>query len=251
MSEQTLWIIGGSSGIGLSLVALCLKKGHRVIASAPNTQNSKELNDLKGEYLGSLHLVDIDATQTQSVKEATQRAWSIYGGIDVALYNAGIYEKMGVDALSFKSVSAICEVNYLGAVRFLTQIVPLFKKQGRGHIAFNVSISSYFGLPFGGAYSAPKAALLNFCESIKPELMRENIHLQVINHGFVKTRLTQKNDFYMPQLLEPDEAAQRIYEGLQRPQKFEIKFPWLLTRLIGVLRVLPYNLAFKITKKAV
>ncbi|HHO42567.1 MAG TPA: SDR family NAD(P)-dependent oxidoreductase [Epsilonproteobacteria bacterium] len=71
-------------------------------------------------------------------------------GIDIALYNAGIYESMRVDALSIESISAICEVNYLGAVRFLTQIIPLFKEQGRGHIAFNVSISSYFGLPFGG-----------------------------------------------------------------------------------------------------
>ncbi len=250
MSKKILWLIGGSNGIGLSLVELLLKRGDRVIVSARNTQNSKELNKLKSEYATALHLLDMDVSQTHSVAYATQKAWSIYGGVDTCLYNAGVYESMKIEEWDLEHFISMNQVNYVGALRVLNEIVPLFIEQGRGHIAFNASISSYFGLPYGGGYSAPKAALLNLCESLKPELDAKNIYIQVINHGFVKTRLTAKNEFEMPQLLEPDEAAKKIYEGLQTPKKFEIKFPWALTRFLHFLRIIPYSLAFRITKGA-
>jgi len=250
MSKKILWLIGASNGIGLALAKLLLQKGNRVIASARNTQSAKELLALQSEYPTALHLLDMDVSQTHSVAYATQKAWSIYGGIDSCVYNAGVYESMKIEEWELEHFISMNQVNYVGALRVLHELVPLFIEQGRGHIAFNASISSYFGLPYGGGYSAPKAALLNLCESLKPELESKNIDIQVINHGFVKTRLTAKNDFEMPQLLEPDEAAQKIYEGFQSPKKFEIKFPWALTRFLHFLKVVPYWLAFSITKKA-
>ena len=248
--KQIVWLVGGSNGIGLELLKRYLQNSDKVIVSARNTQNSDALKALKEHYPNDLHLIDMDVVESASVQEAAQNAWSVYGGIDLCVYNAGVYESMKINEWNLEHFEAMNQVNYMGAVRVLTQIVPLFEMQKHGHIAFNASVSSYFGLPYGGGYSAPKAALLNLCESIKPELDSKNIQLQVINHGFVKTRLTQKNKFEMPQLLEPQEAAKKIYQGLQTPQKFEIKFPWALTRFLHFLRIIPYTLAFKITKKA-
>jgi len=250
MNKQIVWLIGASNGIGLELAKLFLEHDNRVIISARDTQSSQELKVLKEQYNTTLHLLDIDVRETQNVTKATIVAWSIYGGIDLCIYNAGVYESMKMEEWNLEHFESMNQINYMGALRVLTQLVPLFKEQKHGHIAFNASVSSYFGLPYGGGYSAPKAALVNFCESIKPELESKNIQVQVINHGFVKTRLTAKNDFEMPQLLEPQEAAQKIYEGVQKKEKFEIKFPWAITRFLHLLRVLPYALAFSLTKKA-
>lgn len=248
--KQIVWLIGASNGIGLELVKLYLGEGNRVIVSARDTTSSDALNHLKQEYLQDLHLVDMDVSDTTSVITQTKKIWKLYGGIDLVLYNAGLYESMKIDSWNLEHFEAMNQVNYMGAIRVITQLVPLFIEQKYGHIAFNISVSSYFGLPYGGGYSASKAALLNFCESVKPELDTKNIKLQVINHGFVKTRLTAKNDFEMPQLLEADEAAQKIYEGIQGSSSFEIKFPWALTRFLHLLRTLPYSVAFGFTKKA-
>jgi short-subunit dehydrogenase len=247
---KLIWIIGASNGIGFELVKLYLAKNSIVIASARDAQNNSELCSLQEEYPNNLFLINMDVTSTISVNTATKSAWSIYGYIDICIYNAGIYESMSLDNWNLSHFEEMNQVNYMGAVRVLDQIVPKFIRRKKGHIAFNISISSYFGLPYGGGYSAPKAALLNLCESIYPELEKENIKLQVINHGFVKTRLTQKNNFKMPQLLEPQEAANKIYEGIENLNKFEIKFPWALTKFIGVLRLIPYKLSFHFTKKA-
>ncbi len=248
--SKIVWLIGASNGIGLELAKLYLANGDRVIITARNTSTSDALKLLKEKFQKNLHLLDMDVTKTQSVIDSTQIAWNLYGGLDLCVYNAGVYESMRVNEWNLEHFEAMNQVNFMGAIRVLTQIIPLFEEQKQGHIAFNASVSSFFGLPNGGGYSAPKAGLINFCESIKPELDTKNIKVQVINHGFVKTRLTAKNDFDMPQLLEPEVAAQKIYEGLKDSSNFEIKFPWAISRFLHFLRVIPYKMAFSLTKKA-
>lgn len=247
--SKIVWLIGASNGIGLELAKLYLSLNNKVIISARTASQSETLHKLQEENKNNLHIVDIDVCQTLSVIESTQNAWNIYGGVDICIYNAGIYESMKAEAWNLESFEAMNQANYMGAIRILTQVLPLFEEQKKGHIAFNISVSSYFGLPYGGGYSAPKAALLNFCESIYPELAVKNIKLQVINHGFVNTRLTEKNDFEMPQLLEAAEAAEKIMQGLKNSDTFEIRFPWALTRFLHFLRIIPYSIAFAITKK--
>ena len=248
--KKVVWIVGASEGIGLALVKLYLQNGDRVVASARNTEASQNLNELKKSYTSELSLVDIDVRSEQSVSEATDEVCRLYGGIDLCIYNAGVYESMRIESWDLAHLNAMNDVNYLGAVRLLHALVPHFMAQGVGHVVFNASISSYFGLPYGGGYSAPKAALLNLCESLYPELQSKNIKLQVINHGFVKTRLTAKNKFSMPQLLEPEVAAEKIFAGITKSVSFEIKFPFLLSSFLHLLRLLPYKIAFAVTKRA-
>jgi len=247
--DEVIWIIGGSSGIGYELCKLYLANNYKVIVSSRNARQTPVLEKLANLYKSNITLIDIDVADMKSVDKATQTAWNAYGHIDSCIYNAGVYESMRVSQWKIEHFEQMMQINYLGAVRVTNALTPLFLEKKRGHFVFNASISSYFGLPYGGGYSAPKAALLNFCESIKPELEEKNIQVQVINHGFVKTRLTAKNDFTMPSLLEPLEAAQIIFDKLHNSRGFEIKFPFMLTAFLYFLRVIPYRLAFYFTKK--
>lgn len=248
--NKIVWIIGGSSGIGYELCKLYLKEDFRVIVSSRNATKTTLLQELKITYTNNITLLDMDVSETKSVDEATQKAWEVYGDISLCIYNAGVYESMRTQEWKMEHFEQMMQINYLGAVRVTNALTPFFLQNKSGHFVFNASVSSYFGLPYGGGYSAPKAALVNFCESIRPELEEKNIQVQVINHGFVKTRLTAKNNFEMPGLLEPQEAAEIIFNKLRNAKGFEIKFPFLLSSFLHFLRVVPYRLAFYFTKKA-
>lgn len=243
-------MVGGSSGIGLELVKLWLLNGDRLIVSARHASGNEMLQALVEVYPDNIRLIDMDVTEPSSINEAVKNAWKFYEGLDMWFYNAGAYETMKIHEWKFEHFKQMNTVNYLGAVNLMTELSALFETQGYGRWIVNLSLSSYIGLPYGGGYSAPKAALLNLAESIQPELMEKNIHLQVINHGFVKTRLTSKNDFKMPQLMEPETAAKKIFEGLNKPYAFEIRFPFALSFFLRLLRILPYRLSLALTKKA-
>ncbi len=248
--SQRIWMVGGSSGIGLELVKLWLINGERVIVSSRNATGTEMLKLLVDAYPERLKLIDLDISDTNTISETIQEVWSLYEGLDLWFYNAGAYETMKIHEWKFEHFKQMNMVNYLGVVNLMTELAPLFKRQYHGRWILNISLSSYLGLPYGGGYSAPKAALLNLAESIQPELIRDNIQLQVINHGFVKTRLTAKNDFDMPQLMEPETAARKIFEGLKKPYRFEIRFPFGLSLFLRILRLLPYKVSLALTAKA-
>ncbi|MEJ2467493.1 MAG: SDR family NAD(P)-dependent oxidoreductase [Campylobacterales bacterium] len=246
---MNIWIVGGSSGIGLELVKRWLMQGHRVVASARGAERSEALEALHNVYEPQLLRLDLDVTRSDKTEEACRRAWDAFGGLDLWFYNAGAYEPMRAEAWELSHFERMAQINYLGAVRLMTHLLPYFERQGHGRWVFNGSLASYFGLPYGGGYSAPKAALMNLAESIQPELLAKNIKLQTINHGFVKTRLTDKNDFDMPELMAVETAAEKIAEALEGPYRFETHFPPKLSFFLRMLRVLPYGIALALTRR--
>ena len=250
MNKRTIWIVGASSGIGLELVKKWLWSNHNVVASSRSASSSEALRALSIQFPHQLVMVDLDASDHAHIDQAVEKAWDAFGSIDRWFYNAGAYEVMKMEQWSEDAFVQMNEVNYLGAVRIMIPLSSKFIAQGHGEWIWNISLSSYFGLPYGGGYSAPKAALLNLAESIQPELKTKGIRLRVINHGFVKTRLTSKNDFEMPQLMEPSDAAEQIVEALEREHGFEIRFPKALSQFLSFLRILPYTFALKLTSKA-
>jgi NAD(P)-dependent dehydrogenase (short-subunit alcohol dehydrogenase family) len=247
--KKRIWIVGASSGIGLELVKQWLLEGHFVVSSARNASYTKELLALKHIYETQLQIVDIDVTSMESVKKAVPQAWKRFNGLDVWFYNAAVYEVMSAQEWNVEHFEAMMQVNYMGAVRVMSEILPHFEKQGQGRWIWNASLSSYFGLPLGGGYSAPKAALVNLAEALQPELQEKGIEMQIINHGFVKTRLTQKNSFEMPGLMTAEEAAQRIIKETSKPYRFEFHFPFKLSAFLQTLRILPYRISLALTKK--
>lgn len=247
---KKVWIIGSSSGIGFELVKLWLQNNYLVIASSRDAVNSCELLKLKSIYTEQLELLNIDVLDNKSVIESVDKVFNIFNDLDICFFNAGVYESMNIEQWNISNFESMINTNYLGAVRILKPLVGYLEKQKKeSRVILNASLSSYFGLPYGGAYSASKAALVNLAQSIQPELSKKNINVQIINHGFVKTRLTSKNDFDMPQLMIPEVAANEIFQQINKPYRFEIAFPFILSKFLRLISLLPYNLSFFITKK--
>ncbi|MAD43278.1 MAG: short-chain dehydrogenase [Arcobacter sp.] len=253
-AKKRIWIVGGSLGIGLEFVKLCLNSNYLVITSSRSASTSEDLLELKQQYKEELSLLDLDVSSKEDIKQKVQIAWNTYEGIDIWFYNAATYNIMSIDSWDIEKFEQMNETNYLGVIRIMSEILPCFKNLENTSVknmkwAWNCSLSSYFGLPNGGGYSAPKAALVNLAESIQPELKISNINLQIINHGFVKTRLTAKNQFEMPQLMEAKETAEKIFEGIENSSSFEIRFPFGLRAFLSLLKILPYKISLALTKK--
>jgi len=249
-ANNRIWIIGGSSGIGLELVKILLNENHYLIVSSRNATTNEELQKLQEKFQDNLYLLDLDVSK-DNFKNEVQEAWGVYRGLDIWFYNAGTYEVMDINNWNKEHFIKMNETNYLGVVKLMCEIIPYFKNQGFGKWIWNLSLSTYFGLPKGGGYSAPKTALLNLAQSIHPELDSLGIKLKIINHGFVKTRLTSKNDFEMPQLMSADYTAKKISEEMFEDKKFEISFPFKLKMFLKFLSILPYKISLSITRKMI
>ncbi len=248
---QTIWIIGASSGIGESLT----RKFHdyptspnqKIIISARNTD---KLAKLASEMPG-LSPVPVDITDPNAVNAAVNTVESEFGLPDLVILAAGIYSPMKLDAFSAATIRSHVDTNYMGIVNCLEPLLARMRARKSGEIAVVASVAGYRGLPNASAYGPTKAALINLCESLHTELTGSGVLLRVINPGFVKTRLTDKNDFEMPYLLEPDQAADFIYQGLCGGDKFEIAFPPPFVRQLKLTRILPYPIFFKLMRKLI
>jgi short-subunit dehydrogenase len=246
------------------MVRQLLEQQSYVVASARNAENHPELLKLKESYTDHLTLLDCDVTQTQNLPTLCDQAWSFFGGLDSWVYNVGTYHPMRLAEWDLAQFDLMTQTNYSGAVHLMHALLPKFKQalieQPQYHSPktpaeiqknqwlLNVSLASDFGLPYGGGYSAPKAALMNLAESLQPELAEAGIHLKVVNHGFVKTRLTAKNDFAMLGLMEPKDAAKKIIQSLKE-KRFESRFPFSLALVLGTIKRLPKSWAMAITKR--
>ncbi|MDG4811509.1 SDR family NAD(P)-dependent oxidoreductase [Hydrogenovibrio sp. 3SP14C1] len=249
---KRIWIVGASSGIGLSLTQSLLQADYLVVASSRTAEQSDALAVLQKQFGNQLQRLNVDVTQPDDLVAKVDQAWSFFEGIDIWFYNAGAYQPMSFDAFDYDAFASMNAVNYLGCVAMMVAMKKrvLQKPDFKMRWIWNISIASQVGLPYGGAYSAPKAALLNLAESIKPELDCYGVTLQVINHGFVKTRLTDKNPFEMPGLLMPDDAAKKIAQFIHyNDTTFEMTFPKKMTLFLKFLKILPYRWVFFITKR--
>lgn len=247
-NSQRFWLVGASHGIGKSLAIQLLKNGHRLALSSRNA--CKDLQELVNQYPNQAIAIDVDVCDAQAIEVSCKAAWEAFSGLDYWFYNAAIYEKSELNKNNSPLFEQCMQINYQGFIRMAHELLPYFEQQHSGRWLVNGSISAHFGLPLGGAYSASKAALLNVCQSLQPELKQRGINLQVINHGFVKTRLTAKNDFQMPFLLSSEATAERIKRFMLTPaHRFELKFPWQMRLIFSLLNLLPSHIALKLTKK--
>jgi NAD(P)-dependent dehydrogenase (short-subunit alcohol dehydrogenase family) len=243
---NNVWIIGGSQGIGLAVARRFKAMGWRVTASARDKSRLEQLRVSDG-----FEVLPMDATEPQQVMTATAQMFTDRQSVPQSiLINIGDYHPMPISEFSAELFVRLNATNYLGPAYLLEQILPLMREAGGGSVWINASLAAYRGLPRSAPYSASKAAVLNMVECLAPEAEKWGIHLGVINHGFVKTRLTDKNGFDMPLLVEPEVAAAHIVKGMQK-RKFEISCPWLFSFWMKLLRCLPYSLYFILTRRMV
>ncbi|HAY47431.1 MAG TPA: short-chain dehydrogenase, partial [Thalassospira sp.] len=204
---QTIWIVGASAGIGAALATKFANnptsEQQNIIISARNGDKLRELADA----LPGVIPVAVDITDPNAVKSALARIEEEFGLPDLAVLAAGIYSPMKVANFSADTVRSHIDTNYIGIVNCLEPLLTRMRARRSGEIAVVASVAGYRGLPNAAAYGPTKAALINLCETLHTELSGSGVLLRVINPGFVKTRLTDKNDFEMPYLLSPDQAA--------------------------------------------
>ncbi|MCB9982603.1 MAG: SDR family NAD(P)-dependent oxidoreductase [Rhodospirillales bacterium] len=238
---EYIWIVGASSGIGRALAVELAAQGAHLILSSRNEAALSALNDELG---GGHQVIALDAGDHAALNAAAARLEKL----DRVIFMAATYVPHEKNMKSIESVHSMLRVNLGGAFNVMHAALPLFEKQGYGQIALCGSVAGYRGLPFGQPYCAAKAGIINYAESLKIECEAKNIDVKVINPGFVRTPLTDKNDFPMPMMIEADEAARAIAKGLQG-RAFEIHFPKRFTWLMKILRLLPAPLYFWIARQ--
>lgn len=238
------WLIGASSGMGLEVGRLLRRQGWQVTLSA---RDGGRLAAAAAE-LGCGHRV-VDVTDADVVAAAAAALFADRPA-DLVLVNAGDYEPMPIADYDTALFARLAAVNYLGPVNVLGAVLPLMRDNGGGEILLNASAAGLRGLPRSAPYSAPKAATIHLAEALRPEAKRWNVRLRVINPGFVRSRLTAKNSFRMPALLDATEAARRIVAGIGG-SSFEIAFPRRLVWPLKLLRCLPYRLYFRLVERGV
>ncbi|WP_049629817.1 SDR family NAD(P)-dependent oxidoreductase [Cellvibrio sp. pealriver] len=245
--NQVVWIIGASSGIGAALARELFKRGALLALSA---RRKDELDRLKLELDDTSKVFVLDITDPDMTLRTAHAIRASFGRIDRIIFLAAAYVPMKTTELDIAVTKGIIDTNLTGAFNVVHAVVPILKsQQQKGQLALCGSVAGYIGLPEGQPYSATKAALINLAESLHAEC-RDLIDIKLINPGFVSTPLTDKNRFEMPMIMQPEDAANAIADGLLS-RSFEIHFPKKFTLLLKLLRLLPYPLSLRVTRKLV
>jgi short-subunit dehydrogenase len=239
---KRVWIIGASTGIGFEITKQLAGQGVEVAASARNVGQLAALVNV--------HSYQLDVTDAAAVARVFKQISKDLGPIDLVIGAAGKYKPVFSQELTLEDFRSTVDVNYMGVINMLDSVLPAFRASRSGHVAWVASVAGYLGLPKSAAYGPTKAALINLAEGLKPELEQFNIKTSVINPGFVRTPMTEGNDFPMPFLMEPDEAARRTIAGLAKG-KFEIAYPTRFVLILKTLKLLPYWAIFAITRRLI
>jgi short-subunit dehydrogenase len=239
------WITGASSGIGEALALRLARDGRQVAASA---RNGNALEALAQRAGGRIAAFPLDVTDATACAQRVAGIEAAHGEIGLAVLNAGTHRAMSAEDFSVETARLLIEINLMGVVNCLAPLLARMRMRGRGHIAVVASVAGYGGLPTAAAYGATKAALINMTEALKPDCDRLGIKLQLVNPGFVKTPLTDRNEFPMPFLMPVDAAVDALVAGLAS-DRFEIVFPRRFALLLKSLNALPYGAYFRLVRR--
>jgi len=226
------WLIGASEGLGAALARKLSSAGVEVILSA---RSEDRLKELVAELPGVASYVTVDVSDRASVAAAAEKV----GQIDGMVYLAGVYWPMKTQEWNAEQAEAMADVNFTGAMRAVGAVVPAMVARDAGHIVITGSLSGFRGLPGAIGYSASKAGTMALAESLHADLWKTGVRVQVANPGFIRTRLTDKNDFKMPFLMEPEDAAQEIFELMNDEGTFKRSFPRAFSLLFRASQFMP------------
>ncbi len=246
---RVVWLVGASTGIGRATAEQLHALGAVVVVSA---RSEAALERFVAEHPGS-DAIALDVTDRAAVHAAAARIVDRHGGIDLACYCAGTYAEMRATEFDLEVALRHQQVNYVGALYLLDAVLPQLLAQARAgrpaHLSLISSVAGFRGLPKALAYGPTKAALINLAETLYLDLAPKGVGVSVINPGFVETPLTAGNDFRMPALMRPEEAARAIVAGWQAGD-FEIHFPKRFTLWLKGLRLLAYGPYFAAVRRA-
>lgn len=241
---QYVWIVGASSGIGAATARALSQAGANIILSA---RRESELHEVRQTLTGANHqILPFDVSDYAQTKQA----FKTIKRLDRVIFFAAVYDPSEKGRADIVFIQKSLQVNIGGVYNVLDVVLPFFESQGQGQVNLCGSVAGYIGLPNAQPYASTKAAITNLAESLYVEYESKNIDVKLISPGFVRTPMTDKNQFKMPMMIEVEEAARYIAKGITS-SSFEIHFPKKFTWFVKLLRLLPYWLSFRLTKKLV
>jgi NAD(P)-dependent dehydrogenase (short-subunit alcohol dehydrogenase family) len=243
--KKTIWITGGSTGIGKALAIRFANEGWNVAISARRENLLKELSD----RFENISPFPLDVTDKENCKNIFNQVKEKFGDIDICFFSTGTWDPKKEKDIDVEQIEKVFKINFFGTVNSIKAVEEYYKNRNEGTIAIVSSIAGYRGLPNSTGYGPSKSALNNLAESLYFDFGRHNVRVCLVSPGFIKTPMTDKNDFKMPFLKTPEFAADKIYDGLVNKKSFEIHFPKELTLTLKFFSILPYKLYFYLVKK--
>lgn len=240
---SVVWVIGASSGIGAATARELVARGAIVAISA------RRENALDEVSVGRMLVVPVDVTDADSVAAAAARVHAEHGRIDIAIFAAGHWKQMDAHAWDTDDFNQHIQVNLVGMSNAIAAVLPEMLARGSGVIAGIASVAGYRGLAGAEAYGATKAAQINMLESLRVHVAKTGVRVTTICPGFVRTELTAGNDFPMPFIIDADEAAVSICNGLEH-DRTEIVFPLPMALLMKAARLVPVGLWARLWARA-
>ncbi|MDC0340171.1 SDR family NAD(P)-dependent oxidoreductase [Pelagibacteraceae bacterium] len=245
-NQKKIWITGASSGIGKALAEKFAAEGWKVAASA----RRKEILDKMSSH-ENIFSYPMDVTNQDQIKTSFEKIIEDFKGLDLCVFSSGTYDPKLEQGINIKQNKFVMETNFFGVLYCINAVENYFKNKKDGHISIVSSVAAYRGLPNSSGYGPSKAALTNLTESLYFDFKKYNVRISLVSPGFIKTPLTDKNDFSMPFIKSPEFAAEKMFNGLTKSKAFEIHFPRALTILLKIFRVLPYKIYLFLIDKGV
>ena len=243
--KKVIWITGASTGIGRALAIKFAEKGWIVAASARRENLLKELNQINK----NIYPFPVDVTNIDQCKIVSKEILEQFKNIEICVFCTGMHDPKSEKEFNLEKIRKIMEVNYFGVMNSINSIYSYYNNKKSGQISIVSSVAGYRGLPAAGAYCASKSALTSFTESLHFEMRKKNVRVSLISPGFIKTPMTDQNDFPMPMIKSPEFAAEQIFSGLIKKNSFEIHFPKAFTFIMKILRILPNSVYFWLVEK--
>jgi short-subunit dehydrogenase len=242
MNKKTIWITGGSTGIGKALAIKFASNGWNVAVSA---RREELLNELSDQY-ENISAFPLDVTDKQKCAEVFDQIKKKYEDIDICFFSTGTWNPKKEKEIDIEQIEEVFKINFFGTVNTIKAVEQYFRDRKKGTITIVSSIAGYRGLPNSTGYGPSKSALNNLAESLYFDFKRFGVRVCLVSPGFIKTPMTDKNDFKMPFIKTTDYAANKIYDGLINKNVFEIHFPKSLTIILKILSFLPSKLYFSL-----
>jgi len=245
-NQKKVWITGASSGIGKALAEKFASEGWVVAISARRKEILGEMSNHK-----NIFSYPLDVTNQDQVKTSFEKIIEDFKGLDLCVFSSGTYDPKLEQEINVKQNKFVMETNFFGVLYCINAVENYFKNKQAGHISIVSSIAAYRGLPNSSGYGPSKAALTNLTESLYFDFKKYNVRISLVSPGFIKTPLTDKNEFPMPFIKSPEFAAEKMFNGLTKSKAFEIHFPKALTILLKIFRVLPYKIYLFLIDKGI
>ena len=243
--KKVIWITGGGTGIGKAVAIKFANEGWQVAISGRRENVLKEVE----ENYQNIKAFPLDVNDKEKCFTVVENIKKELGDIDICFFSTGTWDPKKEREIDLEQIEKVFKVNFFGTLNCIKAVENHFRIKKEGVITIVSSIAGYKGLPNSTGYGPSKAALNNLAESLYFDFGRYGVKVCLVSPGFIKTPMTDKNDFKMPFLKTPEYSADRIYNGLVNSNKFEIHFPKELTLILKFLKIIPDRLYFYLVRK--